>query len=65
MKTIIRIFATIAAVIFAMIAVIKVVQGCSWKEAVGIAEEFCNEMRGNRPLCCHRASDEDEAPEEV
>ena len=65
MKTIIKIFATFAAVIFAMIAVIKFVQGCSWKEAVGIAEEFCNEMRGNCPLCYHKFADEDAAPEEA
>ena len=65
MKTLIKLFATIAAIIFALIAVIKIVQGCSWKEAVGIAEEFCNEIRENCCKCCSSSSVEDEVTEEV
>ena len=65
MKSIIRLFAAFAAVVFALIAVIKIVQGCSWKEAVGIAEEFCKEIRENCCRCCAEFSEKKEMSEEV
>ncbi|MFC1606990.1 hypothetical protein ACFL47_03375 [Candidatus Latescibacterota bacterium] len=62
MKTLLKLFATFAAVIFTLIAVIKFVQGCTWKEAVGIAEEFFKELRENCP-CCSMSSCDDEVAE--
>lgn len=52
MKSLIKLFAVITTVIFALVAVIKVVQKCSWKEAVGILEELCREFRENCCPCC-------------
>ena len=39
MKFILKLFMLVSATVFAVIAVIKVIEGCSWKEAVGIAED--------------------------
>lgn len=65
MKMFFKVLVTVVVVIVGLITVIKVVQKCSWKEAVGIAEEFFNEMRENcRKRCCP-AAEEDEVPEEV
>jgi len=44
MKFIIRLFMFFTVIIFLFITVIKLVQGCSWKEAVGIAEELMKEI---------------------
>ncbi len=52
MKMILRIFITIIVILFGFIALIKFVRNCSWKEAVGIAEEFCKEVKQSYPLCC-------------
>ena len=65
MKSLIKLFAALAAVIFALVAVIKIVQKCSWKEAVGILEELCNEIRENCYSCCSAAPEQDEATGEV
>ena len=67
MKSLIKLFAAIAAVIFALVAVIKIVQKCSWKEAVGILEELCCEIRENCCPCCSTSttSESSEAPEEA
>ncbi|MBN1291655.1 MAG: hypothetical protein JXB48_07425 [Candidatus Latescibacteria bacterium] len=65
MKTIVKLFAMFAAIIFALVAVIKIVQKCSWKDAVGILEEFINEMRENCPVCCNTTKEEDVVAEEV
>ena len=51
MKFLIKLFMVISAVIFAVVTVIKIVQGCSYKEAVGIAEEMWKEMMENCPCC--------------
>ena len=51
MKSIVKILMLFATLAFVLVAVIKVVQGCSWKEAVGIAEEFCNEIKEKCPCC--------------
>ena len=67
MKSLIKLFAAIAAVIFALVAVIKIVQNCSWKEAVGILEELCREIRENCCSCCTTSTKSEcsEAPEEA
>ena len=44
MKFILRLFMFASALVFSVIAVIKVIQGCTWKEAVGIAEELWKEI---------------------
>jgi len=44
MKTLVRLFFFFAGVVFVTIALIKLVQECSWKEAVGIAEELIKEI---------------------
>ena len=44
MKMLFKLFLLFTAVIVAGIAVIKFVQNCSWKEAVGIAEELFKEI---------------------
>jgi len=44
MKTLIRLIMLIATLAFVIVAVIKVVQGCSWKEAAGIVEELFKEV---------------------
>jgi len=69
MKSLIKLFAAIAAVIFALVAVIKIVQKCSWKDAVGILEELYGEIRENCCSCCgtntkSECSEAAEAPEE-
>ena len=52
MKFLIKLFAAFTAMIFTLITVIKIVQGCSYKEAVGIAEEFLKEMKESCCKCC-------------
>ncbi len=44
MKFILKLFMLAATIVFSVVAVIKVIQGCSWKEAVGIAEELWKEI---------------------
>jgi len=44
MKIIFKLFLMFLGVVFAGIAVIKFLQGCSWKDAVGIAEELFKEI---------------------
>ena len=51
MKSIIKILMLFASLVFVFVAVIKIVQGCSWKEAVGIAEEYYNEIKEKCPCC--------------
>ncbi len=63
MKFLIKLFMAISAMIFAVVTVIKIVQGCSYKEAVGIAEEMWNEMRENCPCCCSGVNIENESQE--
>lgn len=52
MKFLIKLFMLIASLFFAVVLVIKFVQGCTLKEAVGILEEFCTELRENCPFAC-------------
>ena len=65
MKTLVKMLVTAVVVIVGLVAVIKVVQRCSWKEAVGIFEEFVNEIRESCRCCCRSTADEDEAPKEA
>jgi len=44
MKFLIKLFMAFAAMVFVLVTVIKIVQGCSYKESVGILEEFWNEI---------------------
>ncbi len=44
MKVIFKLFLVFLAVVFAGLALIKFIQGCSWKEAVGLAEELFKEI---------------------
>ena len=44
MKFLIKLFMAISAIIFIVVTIIKIVQGCSYKEAVGITEELWNEI---------------------
>ena len=52
MKFLIKIFAAFAAMVFVVVTVIKIVQGCSYKEAVGIAEELFKEIKDSCCKCC-------------
>ncbi|MBT4485411.1 MAG: hypothetical protein HOC71_17230 [Candidatus Latescibacteria bacterium] len=51
MKSILRLLALVLTAIFSVVAVIKFVKGCSWKEAVGILEELCKECKEACPCC--------------
>ncbi len=66
MKFLIKLFMLIASLFFAVVLLIKFVQGCTLKEAVGILEEFCIEMRENCPFasCGSGFSGETETEEE-
>jgi len=44
MRFFIKLFMAFAAIVFVLVTVIKIVQGCSYREAVGILEEFWNEI---------------------
>ena len=63
MKFLIKLFMAISAIIFAVVTVIKIVQGCSYKEAVGIAEEMWNEIRENCTCYCSGVDIENESQE--
>ena len=52
MKFLIKIFAAFAAMVLIVVTVIKFVQGCSYKEAVGIAEELFKEIKDSCCKCC-------------
>jgi len=56
MKTLFKLFAFAAIVLFAVATLIKFAQRTSYKEAVGIMEEFCKEIRGK--CCCRRNAEE-------
>lgn len=49
MKFIIKLFMAFATMVFVLATAIKIVQGCSYKEAAGILEEFWNEIMES---CC-------------
>lgn len=44
MKVLIKLIMLVATLAFAFVAMIKIVQNCSWKEAVGITEELFKEI---------------------
>lgn len=49
MKFLFKLFVVFATVVFALISVIKIIQGCSYKEAVGIVEQLFKEIKES---CC-------------
>ena len=51
MKTCFKIFSIIAALFLVSLAVIKHVQKCSWKDALGIMEEMWKEVKANCFIC--------------
>ena len=59
MKTLAKVLVTVVLVIAGLITVIKIVQGCSWKEAVGILDEFVNEMKESCRRCCRSTVEEE------
>ncbi|MHB9030189.1 MAG: hypothetical protein ACYC9O_15590 [Candidatus Latescibacterota bacterium] len=50
MKILIRLITCTAVFLFAVATIIKVIQGTSYKEAVGIMEEYWKEMKQS---CMH------------
>lgn len=52
MKLLFRVLATAALFLFILITVIKVVQKCSYKDAVGIAEQLWREIYETAFGCC-------------
>ena len=61
MKFLIKLFMAFAAIIFVLVTIIKIVQGCSYKESVDILEEFWNEIMESCS-CCSKEHREDESP---
>ena len=51
MKFLIKLFMVFAALVFVLVTIIKIVQGCSYKDAVGILEEFLNEIIESCSCC--------------
>ena len=60
MKTLVKLLIIAVAIPVAIVAIIKFVRQCSWKDAVGIAEELWQECK-NKCACC--ADEEEPAPE--
>ena len=55
MKLLFRVLATAALFLFILVTVIKVVQKCSYKDAVGIAEQLWKEVSETVFGCCSNA----------
>ena len=53
---IVKLCAAFALLVVVVVTVIKVVQGCSYKDAVGIAGELVKEMRESCCRCCAKSS---------
>jgi hypothetical protein len=60
MKNLFKLIAFVAIVLVASAAIIKFVQRTTWREAVGIMEEFWIECR-EKCRCCKSAPEEPEA----
>jgi hypothetical protein len=58
MKTLFKLLAFVALVLFAAATIIKLVQGTTYREAVGIMEELCKEICGKFCSCCRRNTEE-------
>lgn len=61
MKALFRLFLFISAALVGLITIIKLVQGCSWKDAVGIAEQLWKEISdacGFNGSCCEESTEE-------
>ncbi|HUT62555.1 MAG TPA: hypothetical protein VMZ04_01235 [Anaerolineae bacterium] len=48
MKFLVRLLVLLTVAIFALVTLIKIVERCSWKEAIGIVEELWKECKE----CC-------------
>ena len=59
MKFLFKLFAAFAAVVFALVTVIKIVQGCSYKEAVGIVEVLFKDRCKSCCSCCNSEENPD------
>ncbi len=57
MKMLFRLVSCVAVILFAVATAIKYLQGTSYKEAVGIMEEFWKEMK-QRSSCCEESTPE-------
>ena len=57
MKTIFRLIVVFASAVVALIALIKYIKGCSWKDAVGILEELFKELKEACPCSSDTESD--------
>ena len=57
MKFIIRLFTGITALLFILVAMVKFVRKCSWREAAGIVEEFWNEIKESCCICSNDKKD--------
>ena len=51
MKNCFNIFALISAFLIIILTIIKHVQKCSWKDALGIMEEMWKEIKANLSVC--------------
>jgi len=60
MKTCFKIFALISALFIIFLAIIKHVQKCSWKDAMGIMEEMWKEVKANCFMCKMEKEDAEE-----
>ena len=61
MKALFRLFLFISGALVGLITIIKYVQGCSWKDAVGIAEQLWKEITevcGFNGGCCEKGTEE-------
>ncbi len=58
MKFLIKLFAVFASMIFALVTFIKIMHGCSYRDAIGIAEELFIEIRESCCKCCMTSCDE-------
>jgi len=60
MKVFFRLLAGIALLVVVVITVIKLVQRCSWKDALGIAEQLCKEVSEPFRSCCRARGEKTE-----
>jgi hypothetical protein len=51
MKVFLKLLTFVATAFFVIATIIKFTQNVSYKEAVGIMEEFCKEMKAKCPCC--------------
>jgi hypothetical protein len=54
MKLLFKIILTVVILLVVMIAIIKHVAKCSWKDAFGIIEQLAKEVKGSCCVCSER-----------